>query len=201
MNDILKPFFKTKKDIDNFDSDVDQMYDFQVHYYNQILAFLDNNSEFVNAGIGFSKKEDRRVLIEFYHFSDLYSEKFSLEFQHFASKMIIAIGANRIRIDVARTNGDKYSAAIHYIYYFNSFVNISLALLSELQGKEIMSCDYKPFWNSKGEESAVSKLNTKGTTVSISTEDEVEEYLNGERDIDNLSPDAETWLYEILDDD
>ena len=201
MNDILKPFFKTKKEIDKFDSDVDQMYDFQVHYYNQILTFLDNDPKFMNAIYEVLNKEDRRKLIEFYHFSDLYNKKFSLEFQLFTSKMIMAIGLNRIDIDLARNNGDKLEVATHYIYYLNSFVNIRLALLSEFQGKDVANCDYKPFWSSEGEENAVSKLNTKGTTVSISTEDEVEEYLNGERDIDNLSPDAETWLYEILDDD
>ena len=35
----------------------------------------------------------------------------------------------------------------------------------------------------------------------ISPEDEVEEYMNGERGFDDLSPDAETWFFEEMDDD
>ena len=136
MIDILKPFFKTKEEIDNFESEVSSRYDFQIKYFKSVCESLDNYPPFVNSGIGFTEKEDRRCIIELVTFSEMFLERFSESFQQIYAVMTVAIGTNRITIDTARSKGRKKIAGEYYIYYIGSYCNIGLALLNELMGKD-----------------------------------------------------------------
>ena len=217
MQDILKPYFKTYKEIVSFEEEVDSYCNFLIHYYNNyILKFLNYAPAFSNLGIGFSKGDDKRNIVELIEFAKLYYEKGSKNFQNIYDYFSIQLGANRFRIDDSHDRGDKISFAKYYIYYFNSMVNIGIVLLTDLNNQDLFSCKYKPVSddsesNNKEENLDIESdsLNNKESfndgeeieTQYISPEEEVEEYLRGEREIDELSPDAETWLYEEVDDD
>ena len=208
MQDFLKPFFKSKKEIERFEQSVDASYQFGIHYYNDyILKFLEHAPEFVEAGIGFSNGDNRRFIVELYEFADLYHKKGSADFKRLHALMVMRLGLLRFEIDDSYGKGDKVSFAKNYTFYFNTLVNIGTLVTRELVNEDLLSYEYKPMSdeNIETRNSEIflyeSKRNKEKDIKNLSPEEEVEEYLCGERSIDELSPDAETWLYEEVDDD
>ena len=208
MQDYLKPFFKSKKEVERFEQSVDASYRFYIHYYNDyILKFLEHAPEFVEAGIGFSNGDNHRFIVELYEFAELYHKKGSADFKRLHTLMVMHLGHLRIEIDNSYAKVDKVSFAKNYIFYFNTLVNIGTLVTLELVNEDLSSYNYKPmsdknigirnnkiflFESERDEEKDIKNL---------SPEEEVEEFLCGERSIDELSPDAETWLHEEVDDD
>lgn len=211
MEEILRRFFNKEKEFADFEKMVDKQYEFQIHYYNNyILKFLNSSSELVNTGIGFSNGDDRRYIIELNEFADLFYEKRSPGFIELYGKFVIKRATNRLNIDNAYNSGDKLSFAMSYIYYFNCLINIAIALLRELSNQDLFSYEYKPI---SDDEMQISKEDNIDINYGLSNEEddcvinevspeqEIDEYLRGEREMDEMSLDAEILFYEMLDED